>query len=126
MTDPIPALLSNSTRMFTRPTRCAGPACHHLLDPTSERVWFCSELCLMLGVVERWRVQVAAAFESLRPIFEQFANSFAAAAERMQVLFEFVLVSPKRTGPRPLAIDGHAYRNRTRRRTRRNTTRRTR
>lgn len=104
-------------------SRCASPGCHNLLRP-SPFPRACSGICNMIwliadaGIVVSRHLQEVA--RELGPALAAFALSVRQAAEHAAHLFEFVLLPPKRTGPPPLCIDGHAYRNRTRRRTRRN------
>lgn len=71
----------------------------------------------VLRTVMRWRGIV----ESTAPVLKEFARSMQAVARAVAPIVELLNRSTaRRSGPPPLPIDGHAYRNRTRRRTRRN------
>lgn len=71
----------------------------------------------VLRTVMRWRGIVA----NTAPVIKELACALQGVARAIAPVVEaFNRITARRSGPPPLSIDGHAYRNRTRRRTRRN------
>lgn len=103
-------------------SRCASPGCHNLLRP-SAFPQMCSNTCHIIRTMADYTTAVAHHWEAiareLAPVMTAFGRAMRGAAEQINRCFG-LLLPPKRTGPPPLSIDGHAYRNRTRRRTRKN------
>ncbi|GLZ36234.1 hypothetical protein Lesp02_84210 [Lentzea sp. NBRC 105346] len=101
-------------------TRCAIPGCHNLLRP-SEIPRVCTAPCNITWLAAMMSRSLQEAFRVLTPAFAAMAEAFRHTAEHIGPLLLLIRLRPKRrSGPLPLCIDGHAYRNRTRRRTRKN------